>query len=141
MAKSPEVKTKKNKASVEDFINAVKDEQTRADCFEIVKMMKQVTKAEPVMWGSSIVGFGEYMMTYANGSQLPWPIASFSPRKQYITIYINPEFKTYGKLLKKLGKHSTAKVCLYIKKLADVDKAVLKEIITESVRAMKKVSD
>lgn len=135
-----EPKTKKTKASVDGFINSLANEQVRADCFELVKMMKQAANAEPAMWGDSIVGFGEYMMTYANGSQLPWPVIGFSPRKQYLTLYIDPGLENYEKLLKKLGKHSTAKVCLYIKKLVDVDKAVLKEIITRSVRATKKMN-
>ncbi len=135
-----ETKTQKTSASVDDFINAFANEQTRSDCFEIVKMMKQATKTEPAMWGTSIVGFGEYMMTYANGKQAPWPLVAFSPRKQNITIYINPGFDTYEGQLKKLGKHSTAKVCLYIKKLADVDKKVLQEIISDSVKLMKKLN-
>ena len=136
-----EPKTQKTNASVEAFLETIPSEQTRADCFEIVKMMKQATKAEPAMWGSSIVGFGEFMTTYANGNQLPWPLAGFSPRKQNITIYFNPGFeKTYESQLKKLGKHSTAKVCLYVKKLADVDKKVLKEIIVDSVKVTKKLN-
>ncbi|MBE7432330.1 MAG: DUF1801 domain-containing protein [Anaerolineales bacterium] len=134
-----EPKTQKTKASVKAFLESIPNEGTRADCFEIVKMMKQATKAEPAMWGGSIVGFGEYMLTYANGSQLPWPLIAFSPRKQYITLYVDPASDTYESHLKKLGKHSTAKVCLYIKKLADVDKKVLKEIIVDSVKATKKL--
>lgn len=134
-----EPKTQKTKASVKAFLESIPNEGTRADCFEIVKMMKQATKAEPAMWGDSIVGFGEYMLTYANGSQLPWPLIAFSPRKQYITLYVDPASDTYESHLKKLGKHSTAKVCLYIKKLADVDKKVLKEIIVDSVKATKKL--
>lgn len=133
-----EPKTQKTNASVEAFLENIPNEQTRADCFEIVNMMKQATKAEPAMWGSSIVGFGEHMLTYSNGSQLPWPLIAFSPRKQYITLYIDPNIKGYESRLKKLGKHSTAKVCLYIKKLADVDKKVLKEIIVDSVKMTKK---
>ena len=133
-----EPKTQKTNASVEAFLENIPNEQTRADCFEIVNMMKQATKAEPAMWGSSIVGFGEHMLTYSNGSQLPWPLIAFSPRKQYITLYIDPNIKGHESRLKKLGKHSTAKVCLYIKKLADVDKKVLKEIIVDSVKMTKK---
>lgn len=125
-----EPKTQKTNASVEAFLNTLPNEQTRADCFEIVKMMKQAAKAEPAMWGSSIVGFGEYMLTYANGKQLPWPLIGFSPRKQNITLYIHLD----DGLLKKLGKFSTGKGCLYIKKLADVDKKVLKELITASAQ-------
>ena len=137
MPKKPEPKTQKTNASVEAFLNAIPNEQTRADCFEIAKMMKQSTKADPAMWGTSIVGFGEYMMTYANGSQLPWPIVGFSPRKQNLTLYIMAGFDRYDELLKKLGKFSTGKSCLYIKKLADVDKKVLKELVNESVTVMK----
>lgn len=125
-----EPKTQKTNASVDEFLNALPNEQTRADCFEIVKMMKQATKAEPAIWGSSIVGFGEYVMTYANGKQLPWPVVAFSPRKQNITLYIHLN----DGLLKKLGKFTTGKGCLYIKKLADVDKKVLKELITASAQ-------
>jgi hypothetical protein len=135
-----EPKTQKTNASVEAFLESIPNEQTRADCFEIAKMMKHAAKAEPAMWGSSIVGFGEYMLTYANGSQLPWPLIAFSPRKQYITLYIDPNLENYENLLKKLGKHSTSKVCLYIKKLADVDRKVLKEIIVGSVKATKKMN-
>lgn len=135
-----EPKTQKTNASVEKFLESIPNEQTRADCFEIAKMMKQATKAKPAMWGSGIVGFGEYMMTYANGSQLPWPVIAFSPRKQYITLYIDPNLENYENLLKKLGKHSMSKVCLYIKRLADVDKKALKEIIVNSVKATKKLN-
>lgn len=130
MAKTAELKTKKNEANVDDFINGIADEQTRADCFEIAKMMKQATKAEPKMWGSSIIGFGEQHLKYASGRELDWMLIGFSPRKQNITLYISLD----EGLLKKLGKCTTGKGCLYIKKLADVDKKVLKEIISKSVK-------
>jgi hypothetical protein len=125
-----EMKTVQTEASVEDFLNLVEDDQKREDCFEIVKMMKQVTKKEPKMWGSAIIGFGSYHYKYESGREGDSPQIGFSPRKQNITLYIlsgdeNP-------LLQKLGKHSTGKVCLYIKKLADVDKKVLLELIKES---------
>ena len=140
MAKNAELKTKLNDASVEDFINTVDDEQTRADCFEITKIMKQVTKAEPKMWGSSIVGFGSYHYKGASGREGNWMLVGFSPRKQNLTLYIMAGFDRYDELMKKLGKFSTGKSCLYIKKLADVDKKVLKELVSESVQFMKKVS-
>ncbi len=125
-----EMKTVQTEASVEDFLNLVEDDQKREDCFEIVKMMKQVTKKEPKMWGPAIIGFGSYHYKYESGREGDSPQIGFSPRKQNITLYIlsgdeNP-------LLQKLGKHSTGKVCLYIKKLADVDKKVLLELIKES---------
>ena len=140
MAKNVELKTKLNDASVEDFINAVEDEAIRADCFEIAKLMKQVTKAEPKMWGASIVGFGSYHYKGASGREGDWMLVGFSPRKQNLTLYIMAGFDGYPELLKKLGKFSTGKSCLYIKKLADVDKKVLKELVSESVQFMKKVS-
>ena len=132
-----ELKTKKNNVSVDKFINSIKDEQVRADCLEIIKTMKQATKAEPKMWGTSIVGFGEYHYKYASGREGDWFLAGFSPRKQNLTLYIMAGFDRYDELLKNLGKHSTGKSCLYIKKLADVDKKVLKELVVESVKIMK----
>lgn len=135
-----ELKTKKNDASVEDFLNTIKDEQIRADCFEISKLMSQVTKAEPKMWGSSIIGFGQYHYKYASGRENDWMLVGFSPRKQNITLYIMAGFDRYDELLAKLGKFTTGKSCLYIKKLADVDKKVLKKLVTESVKVMKQAS-
>ena len=138
MAKNAELKTKLNDASVNDFLNTIPDEQTREDCFEIVKMMKQVTKAEPKMWGTSIVGFGTYHYKGKSGREGDWMLVGFSPRKQNLTLYIMAGFDRYDELLKKLGKFTTGKSCLYIKKLADVDKKVLKELVSESVKVMKK---
>lgn len=140
MAKNAELKTKLNDASVDAFLNTVGDEQIRADCFEIAKLMKQVTKAEPKMWGSSIVGFGSYHYKGASGREGDWMLVGFSPRKQNLTLYIMAGFERYDELMKKLGKFSTGKSCLYIKKLADVDKKVLKELVSESVQFMKKAS-
>ncbi|MBK7450859.1 MAG: DUF1801 domain-containing protein [Anaerolineales bacterium] len=116
MAKNVELKTKLNDASVEDFINAVEDEAIRADCFEIAKLMKQVTKAEPKMWGSSIVGFGSYHYKGASGREGDWMLVGFSPRKQNLTLYIMAGFDRYDQLMKKLGKFSTGKSCLYKKR-------------------------
>ena len=140
MAKNAELKTKLNDASVDDFINTVEDEQTRSDCFEIARIMKQATKAEPKMWGTSIVGFGTYHYKGASGREGDWMLVGFSPRKQNLTLYIMAGFDRYNELLKKLGKFSTGKSCLYITKLADVDKKVLKELVTESVKVMKQSS-
>lgn len=132
-----ELKTKKTDASVEDFLNTIKDEQTRQDCFEIAKIMKQVTRSDPKMWGSSIVGFGSRRLKYASGRELDWMLTGFSPRKANITLYILGGFEKQADLLKKLGKYTTGKGCLYIKKLKDVDTKVLKELVNESVKAMK----
>lgn len=140
MAKSAELKTKVNDASVEKFLNAVKDEQARKDCYEILKIMKQVTKEEPKMWGTSIVGFGSYHYKGASGREGDWMLTGFSPRKQNLTLYLMGGFDESKDLLKKLGKYKTSVGCLYIKKLEDVDKKVLKELVAVSVKRMKKLS-
>ncbi|MBK8780400.1 MAG: DUF1801 domain-containing protein [Anaerolineales bacterium] len=127
-----EMKTIQTEASVEDFLNLIENDQKREDCFEIVKMMKQVTKKEPKMWGPSIIGFGSYHYKYESGREGDSPQIGFSPRKQNITLYILSGSDHENPLLQKLGKHSTSKVCLYIKRLADVDKKVLQELIKES---------
>lgn len=133
-----ELKTKKTEASVEDFLNGLPSEQTRKDCFEIAKIMKQVTKADPKMWGSSIIGFGSQHLKYASGRELDWMIIGFSPRKQNLTLYVSGSLDTYADLLGKLGKHKTGAGCLYIKTLKDVDTKVLKELIKQSVKTAAK---
>jgi hypothetical protein len=133
-----EMKTKKTEASVEDFLNTVKDEEKRKDCFEIVKIMKQATKEQPKMWGSSIVGFGTYHYIYESGREGDTMLIGFSPRAQNITLYALRGFPKQAGLLKKLGKFSTGKGCLYIKTLKDVDTVVLKELVNESVKDIKK---
>jgi hypothetical protein len=132
-----ELKTKKTDASVPDFLNNIKDEETRQSCFEIAKMMKQVTRSEPKMWGPSIIGFGSRHLKYESGRELDWMVIGFSPRKANITLYIPGGIEKQADRLKKLGKHSTGKGCLYIKKLADVDTKVLKELLRDSVQAVK----
>jgi hypothetical protein len=127
-----EMKTKVNKASVEGFLSKVEDEQKRKDCFEIVKIMKQVTKEEPKMWGPAIIGFGSYHYKYESGREGDMMQIGFSPRKQNITLYIGLGDNAENPLLKKLGKYTTGKGCLYIKKLADVDRNVLQELIAKS---------
>jgi len=139
MAKKAELKTKVNNASVEGFLNTVKDEAVRNDCFEIMKLMKQVTKEEPKMWGSSIVGFGSYHYKGASGREGDWMLTGFSPRKQNLTLYLMGGLNAQTALLKKLGKHKTSVGCLYIKKLDDVDKKVLKELVQTSVKTMKQL--
>ena len=139
MAKA-ELKTKVNDASVTKFLNSVDDEQKRDDCFEILKMMQQVTKAEPKMWGSSIVGFGSYHYKGKSGREGDWMLTGFSPRKQNLTLYLMGGFDTHTDLLKKLGKFTTSVGCLYIKTLDDVDKKVLKELVQASVKRLKQPS-
>ncbi|MEZ4866135.1 MAG: DUF1801 domain-containing protein [Caldilineaceae bacterium] len=131
-----ELKTKRNDASVEDFLNSIEQEQKRKDAFAICSLMQEVTGAEAQMWGSSIIGFGSYRYKYASGREGDWMLVGFSPRKQNLTLYIMPGFEHYDELLGKLGKHKIGKSCLYINKLADVDQAVLQELVKQSVAHM-----
>ena len=130
-----ELKTQQNDASVTDFINGV-DEKRRDDCFALLDLMEEVTGAPATMWGSAIVGFGNDHYTYASGREGDWPVVGFSPRKQNLTLYIMAGFDRYEELLAKLGKHSTGKSCLYIKRLADVDRDVLRALVAASVAHM-----
>lgn len=130
-----ELKTQVTKASVEKFLAGIKDEKKRQDCFEILKIMKRATKAEPKMWGPSIVGFGEYRYVYASGREGDWFLTGFSPRVQNLTLYLMGGFD--GEVLKRLGKYKTGKGCLYIHKLEDVDLKVLQELIKKSVKKSK----
>jgi len=129
-----ELKTKRNDASVDDFLNAIKDEQVRKDCWTIAEIMQKATKAKAQMWGSSIVGFGSFRYKYASGREGDWMLAAFSPRKQNITLYIWPGFDGYGELMAQLGKHSGGKACIYIKRLSDVHLPTLKKLINGSVK-------
>src|SRR5688572_4476866 len=133
-----ELKTKKTTASVEDFILTVEDETRRDDCFAVLSLMKSITKTEPAMWGSSIVGFGSWHYIYASGQEGDWPVAAFSPRKQNLTIYLTPGFEKNQKLMKKLGKYKASKACLYIKRLDDLHLPTLKQLIKASLIDLKK---
>ena len=135
-----EVKTKPNKAKVEDYLNGVENDTKREDSFAILELMKQVTGVEPIMWGDSIVGFGTYKYKYASGKEGEWMVTGFSPRKQNLTLYIMSGFDEYDGLLEKLGKHTTGKSCLYIKKLEDVDQDVLRELVGKSVDHMRETN-
>jgi hypothetical protein len=132
-------KTKATEQSVEDFLDKVPDEQIRDDCFSLIKLMKKVTGSAPKMWGPSIIGFGKYHYKYDSGHEGDTCLAGFSPRKQNITLYVMPGFSDEGSvLLEKLGKHKAGKGCLYIKKLDDIDTAVLEKLVKKSVDYLKK---
>jgi hypothetical protein len=131
------LKTQKNNLSVDDFLHSVEPEQRRKDALELLAIMKQVTNEEPVMWGESIVGFGCYHYVYASGREGDWMRIGFSPRKNALTLYIMSGFSKYDELMAKLGKYKTGKSCLYIKKLEDVDKKVLEQLMKASLKYMK----
>ena len=131
-----EIKTKPTAASVEDFINTVKDEQKRKDSFVILEMMKKASGEEPKMWGSSLIGFGNVRLkSPATGREVDWLRIGFSPRKANLSLYITGGIKKHAVALKKLGKHKTGVGCLYINKLEDIDIKVLKGMIEVSLKA------
>lgn len=133
MAKA-ELKTQKTQQSVDQFIASIPDQQQRADCQAIDAMMRETSGEKGAMWGSSIVGYGTYTYRYATGREGEWMRIGFSPRKGKTTLYILDGFTKHRQLLDKLGPHSTAKSCLYIKHLSDVDESVLQRIITDSYK-------
>ncbi|HEY9176128.1 MAG TPA: DUF1801 domain-containing protein [Flavipsychrobacter sp.] len=134
--KLAEIKTKPTAASVEDFINAVPDEQKRKDSFAILEMMRKATGEEPAMWGASIIGFGNVRYkSPKTGREVDWLRIGFSPRKANISLYLTMDIKKHGDALEKLGKHKTGVGCLYINKLEDVDVKVLEGMIKTSLKA------
>lgn len=133
-----ELKTKPNHGDVESFIASVEPEQKRDDSRALLKMMQEITREEPVLWGPSIIGFGNYHYVYESGREGDWFLTGFSPRKQALTIYLMGSYGFDNPLMDKLGKHKTGKGCLYVKKLDDVDEKVLKELIEKSIEALKK---
>jgi hypothetical protein len=133
------IKTHVNDASVEGFLNSIEGEVKKADAFKVLEIYKEVTNQQPKMWGSSMIGFGQYHYKSERSKQEgDWPLAAFSPRKQSLTLYIMPGFNDYSDLLSKLGKHKTSKGCLYINKLSDVDLGILKQLIARSYKDAKR---
>lgn len=138
MAKN-EPKTRQTDASVDDFLNSF-EEDRRTDCFRVLEIFKKVTGQEPKMWGNAIVGFGNRMIKYADGRELDWPVAAFSPRKGNITFYVLNSSPELPKLLEKLGKYKASGGCLHIKRLSDVDEKVLADLIRASVKTVLKAA-
>ena len=135
-----EIETKVTKASVPKFLGAIKDDQVRKDCKQIAAMMAKATGKKAEMWGSNIVGFGR--MTYHGRSRsVDWMEAAFAPRKGQITLYLMSGFVGLAELLKRLGKHSTGKGCLYVTRLSDVDQATLNKVIVASVKQVRMRSE
>ena len=132
------LKTRPTRKSVTAFIAAIKDPARRADCRTVMRLMREATGAPPRMWGPSIVGYGRYHYKYKSGREGDWFVAGFSPRKQNLTLYIMSGFSRNGALMKRLGKYKTGSSCLYINRLADVDHAVLRELIEESVKFLRR---
>jgi hypothetical protein len=131
-----ENKTQPTGEPVEAFLARVADPQRRADCATVLAMMRRASGVEPVMWGSSIVGFGLYQYRYASGRTGDWPVIGFSPRKNDLTLYLMPGLAGQEALLAKLGKHKSGASCLYLKRLSDVDLPTLEALVEGALRRM-----
>lgn len=130
-------KTQENDGDVAAFLNAIPDERKRRDSQVVLDLMERIVGAPPKMWGDSMVGFGRYHYRYASGHEGDLFLTGFAPRKQALTLYIMPGFSAYDGLMSRLGKHKTGKSCLYVKRLEDIDGAVLEELIERSVAFMR----
>lgn len=132
------LKTQPNHRSVQDFLQKIEAPDQQKDALRILQLMEEVSGEPAQMWGDSMIGFGSYHYRYASGREGDWFLTGFAPRKKQLSLYIMAGFDQYDTLLQKLGKYKTGKSCLYIKKLADVDEAILKELIRQSVAYMQK---
>ena len=133
-----ELKTKKTTASAAAYIAAIPDLQMRSDAKVLAKIMQKATGARPVMWGSSMVGFGNIHYTYASGREGEWMKIGFAPRKGMLSLYLMCDLTEGSELLKKLGKHKRGVGCLYVKRLSDVDMGVLTKLINYAARTVPK---
>ena len=129
-------KTQPTSTSVADFIASLDDERLQAECRQLVDLMQEVSGKEPMLWGPAIIGFGQYHYRYESGREGDFMRVGFSPRKQTLSIYIIPGFEPYQAILERLGKHKVGKSCLYIKRLEDVDRSALRELVRQSWVAM-----
>ena len=127
-------KTQKTSENVEWFLSSINEEQKRLDCLKLLDIMRNITQAPPAMWGTSIVGFGEYHYRYKTGREGDWFLTGFAPRKQALTLYLMCDLSHDGLNFDGLGKYKKSKGCLYIKRLSDIDLAVLKRIIKDSIK-------
>jgi hypothetical protein len=125
-------KTRPTRASAARYVARISDPARRADCEQLLALMRRVTKRAPVMWGSSIVGFGSYTYTYASGASGESCATGFSSRKRDISVYLLASTPSAPQLLSRLGKHKMGKACLSIRRLADVDLPVLEQLVAES---------
>jgi hypothetical protein len=135
--KMAENKTKPSKKSAAEFINSIKDKEMKSDCLKLASIMKKATGEGPVMWGASVVGFGNVHYVYKSGREGDWMKTAFAPRKKNLTVYIFPGLEEYKQDMVKLGKYKTGMSCLYIRRLSDVDIKVLERIIVKSVKRFK----
>jgi hypothetical protein len=133
-----ENKTKPTDASVEGYIASKASEQQRADCKELMALLKRVTRQHPKMWGPSIVGYGSYQYAYDSGRTGEAPLAGFAIRGRELVVYLLAEGEKQKSLLSRVGKHKMGKSCFYFKQLADLDKSVLERLVAGSVTEVKR---
>ncbi|HEX6576497.1 MAG TPA: DUF1801 domain-containing protein [Gemmatimonadaceae bacterium] len=133
-----ENKTKFTGASVDDYISSRADEQQSADCRQLIRVLKKVTRKSPKMWGPSIVGFGSYRYTYESGRSGEAPLTGFAIRGRELVVYVSGEGKEQKALLSQLGRHKMGRSCLYFKRLSDLDHSVLEKIVSNSVTGLKR---
>lgn len=130
-----EIKTKKNDKDVLDYLNSIEPLEKREDSLTILRLMEEVIKEEPKMWGDSMIGFGEYTYTGSNKVENKWFKVGFAPRKQALTLYLMYGFEEHKNIMDRLGKYKTGKACLYIKNLTDINIEVLRELIVEAYKS------
>ena len=133
------LKTQPHDGDVEAFLATIADDEQRQDVQALRQIMAEVTGDDGSMWGDAIVGFGSYHYRYDSGREGDWFEVGFSPRKRNLSVYIMAGFDGHGRLLERLGKHSTGKSCLYINRLADVDVDILRELVGASVEHIRRV--
>jgi len=133
-----ENKTKPTDASVEEYIASRASEAQRADCEELMTLLKRITGQEPRMWGPSIVGYGSYRYAYESGRTGEAPLAAFAIRGRDLVVYLEPDEESHRALLPRLGKHSMGKSCLYFRRLSDLDRSVLEQLVVNSIPEVEK---
>lgn len=136
-----EIKTKPTNLDIDNFLMSVEPEKKRLDSIEMKKVFDSAVNEKVTLWNNNMIGYGSYHYKSEKSKQEgDWPLTGFSPRKQYIAVYIMPGVNNYKDLLNKLGKHKVSSgSCIYINKIEDIDLEVLKELITTSVTDMKKL--
>ncbi|MEX0584660.1 MAG: DUF1801 domain-containing protein [Natronospirillum sp.] len=131
-----ELKTQETDQDVEAFLSGVDHPQRQRDARAVLALMHDITGQPPRLWGTSMVGFGRYRYRYNSGHEGEWFVTGFAPRKTALTLYIMSGFSAYDDLMQRLGKYKTGKSCLYVKRLEDIDQAVLAELIRKSMQYM-----
>jgi hypothetical protein len=132
-------KTQATDAAVTAFLERVADPARRAECVALNRLLSEVAGAPPRMWGSGIVGFGQYRHRYSNGSEGDWPVCGYSPRKQDLVVYVMAGVERFPDILSRLGRCKTGKSCLYLRALSDIDADVLRELVAASSEQLRRM--